>query len=178
MQLKEVYTGEIQEKKAILDENRKLKELLQLHDIPYPSLDNTAAAPNAAISAFAPNPGVFQASQSYVPPASAISSGPTLGGYKAPSRQDLPPVPGAQHQPQPQHQTHSRSASQSQQRLHPMYQQQQRQHQQQQQQQQQQQAGLDHDQLGVDFVLSSVPRQHHDRDYHYSSHHPTQPRAP
>ena len=36
MQLREVYTGSVQERNAVLDENRKLKELLRLHGIAFP----------------------------------------------------------------------------------------------------------------------------------------------
>ncbi len=36
MQLKDIYTGTIKEKNLIVEENRKLKELLRLHGIHYP----------------------------------------------------------------------------------------------------------------------------------------------
>ena len=44
MQLKEVYTGSIQEKNAVADENKKLKDLLRMHGITYNSRDQTTQA--------------------------------------------------------------------------------------------------------------------------------------
>jgi hypothetical protein len=44
MQLKEVYTGSVQEKNAVTNENRRLKALLRMHGIAYQNQEPLSAS--------------------------------------------------------------------------------------------------------------------------------------
>ena len=170
MQLKEVYTGEIQEKKAVADENRKLRELLQLHGISLPNQsrsNSTAAATGGFSSDYSQKP---RARQGISPPASA---GPSMSGFE-PSQAGSTRHGGYQSHFEP-HQHYSQS-----QFLQPQFQSNSTYSQP--HQQRHEQVGLDHEQLGVDFVLASVPHQQSFSSDFYTdpnySQNPSDPRAP
>ena len=131
MQLKETYTGAVQEKIAVANENQKLKDLLRAHGIAYNGLDNSTAAgfptsygddlTNSRSGSFGFKAG-FSKGPNYNPGEDESLSTQTL-------RTGPDPYNG-----------HASYINQ-----------------------QQLQGGMDHDQLGVDFVLASVPRDGHSR---------------
>ena len=134
MQLREVYTGSVQEKNAVADENKKLKDLLRMHGIAYNSRDQTTQPGFPSI-----NPGSSSASQSagyvygqgqgFTSPPNALPSNRSAG--TSPGTFGSSEVFGEQ--PSLRQQTRN----------------------------QQRQGGLlDYDQLGVDFVLASDSRHH------------------
>ena len=147
MQLREVYTGSVQEKNAVADENKKLKDLLRMHGIAYNSRDQTtqAAFPSstnpASSSASQSAAYVYgQAQQGFSPPSNAIRSNRSAGtspGAFGGSEFFGEQTPLGQQQGQDQ---------------------------------QQQGDLLDYDQLGVDFVLASDSR-HHLAPQPYTSYH-------
>jgi hypothetical protein len=124
MQLKETYTGAVQEKIAVTDENRKLKELLRSHGIPYNGQDSSTAAGLPA---------------SYGGSSSGSRSGsyPFTQGFSPPHPDEEPPISTRD--------AINATAAQFSGPPRPF------------QQPQNHQGGMDHDQLGVDFVLASVP---------------------
>ena len=127
MQLKETYTGAVQEKLAVVDENRRLKELLRVHNIVYNSHENgTSNAPTASYPG-----GSSSGSRSASYPFNQTFSPPRLptSGSASPSNSNTA-------------QAGSELIGGPQNTFDPQY----------------QGGGMDHDQLGVDFVLASVPR--------------------
>lgn len=124
MQLKETYTGAVQEKIAATDENRKLKELLRSHGIPYNGQDSSTAAGLPA---------------SY----GGSSSGSRSASY--PFTQGFSPPHPNEESPLSTRDAINATAAQFSGPPRPF------------QQPQNHQGGMDHDQLGVDFVLASVP---------------------
>jgi len=127
MQLKEVYTGTIQEKNSIADENRKLRDLLQIHGIAYDSRGQGGSAARA----FQANPTSsgsrsvtsygFQGTSNFSPQPQTLQSNDTSPGpYSSDLMSDDQALRAQQNQPQ--HQEHN--------------------------------VPLDYDQLGVDFVLA------------------------
>ena len=148
MRLKENFSGTIQEKNAIAEENRKLKELLRMHGINDMSVDGNSNSGGASStyggSVTESRAGSYNYNQSFTPPPSAFSGGASPGMSQA-----------------------IRAGGQQYQGGSPQQQQQQ----QQRQHQQQHNNGMDHDQIGVDFVLASVdPRQGNSRYLPPSSH--------
>ena len=130
MQLKETYTGAVQERLAIEAENQKLKELLQLHGIAFNAQNgNTAANYHASYnggSSTGSQSASYHYNQGFSPP-QHLSSGETSPSTHAAAQAGSELIGGPQSSPS-----------------------------------QQQQGGggsLDQDQLGVDFILASVPRQ-------------------
>lgn len=145
MRLKENFTGTIQEKNAIAEENRKLKELLRMHGINDVSVDgnsNSGGAPSTyGGSVTDSRAGSYNFNPSFTPSPSAFSGDGSPGMSQAVRGVGQQYLGGS---PQLQ---------------------------QQQQRQQQHNNGLDHDQIGVDFVLASVdPRQGTSRYLPPSSH--------
>ena len=135
MRLKENFSGTIQEKNAMADENRKLKEILRMHGITDPSVDGystSGGAPSTYAGSVADSRvGSYAYTQGFSPPHSTISGpdSPMLSQIRSGASGGQ--MMGGSHSNQ--HQQHH-------------------------------QGGLDHDQLGVDFVLASVdPRQGNSR---------------
>ena len=104
MQLKEVYTGSLQEKSVVADENRKLKELLTMHGIAYDNrgggssgyttnLSSTSASQPGASYNFAGSSGFSPQSQTLSPhepsPGPYGLDDPTLGGGQQGPQQGL-----------------------------------------------------------------------------------------
>ncbi|MCJ1379730.1 hypothetical protein MMC17_002833 [Xylographa soralifera] len=123
MQLKETYTGAVQEKLAVVDENRKLKELLRMHGIAYNSHDNgTSTGPAASYpggSSSGSRSASYPFNQTFSPPRLPTSgSASPSNSTAAQAGSEL--IGGPQSAFDPQHQG----------------------------------GGMDHDQLGVDFVLA------------------------
>ena len=126
MQLKETYTGAVQEKLAVADENRKLKELLRMHGIAYDSHDHsTPARPTA----------------SYLGGSSSGSRSASLPFHQTFSPPHLPTSGSVSPSTSAAAQAGSELISGPQSNFDSQY----------------QGGGMDHDQLGVDFVLASVP---------------------
>ncbi|MCJ1288534.1 hypothetical protein MMC34_000062 [Xylographa carneopallida] len=123
MQLKETYTGAVQERLAVIDENRKLKELLRIHNIAYTSPENgTSAAPAAPYhggNSSDSRSASYPYNQTFSPPRL-----PTSGSVS-------PSTSAAAH-------AGSELIGGPQSTFDPHY----------------QGGGMDHDQLGVDFVLA------------------------
>ena len=123
MTLKETYTGTVQERNAVAEENRRLKELLRLHGISDPSVDghSTSGGPTStyAGSVTDSRTGSYNY-QAFSPPPTVIS------GFGSPAMRHI---------------SHGTIEASS-----PL-------------EAQQQQQQVDHDQIGVNFVLASVNRQ-------------------
>ena len=127
MQLKETYTGAVQEKLAVVDENRKLKELLRMHNIAYNGPETGTSTTQAASYFGGGSSGgrstSYPINQSFSPPhlSTSGSASPSNSGA-AQAGSEL--IGGPQSTFDPHYQG----------------------------------GGMDHDQLGVDFVLASVSR--------------------
>ena len=143
MQLKEVYSGTVQEKNVVADENRKLKELLRLHGIPfddseppqdlsqlsvYGSRAGSSSMGGASTSALG-----LQSASNLSPPAQYQSNSTSPQMFGSPSEYTEAQFQAQQRQPAPQ------------------------------------QGSLDYDQLGVDFVLASVSQQPHPQQHRKTS---------
>ena len=147
MQLKEVYTGTVQEKNAFEKENAKLKELLRIHGIAFDeSQSNLGFTPQPSTggpsSSYALSGSNFSPATQYP---SSSASPEVFGGNEAFDPSAFHPQ-GAQ-QPDPTgfqpHQPPQAQALQAPQRNQSTAARQ----------------NLDYDQLGVDFVLASVSRE-------------------
>ena len=195
MQLKEVYAADIQERKAISDENRRLKELLELHGISY-SAYSPAPQSQADSSVFglghspiSTGDGRAHHSNPSLSPLHTQASGTSVGYQSRHGSSDL--LGGSQqsmYAPQDSQSTGSAPQAGNQQHLQQAHRQQQpqtpqqemrfetgpSQGQQPQYNQQHQNVGLDHEQLGVDFVLASVPQNYNSDAYdaHFTSPNP------
>ncbi|MCJ1474261.1 hypothetical protein MMC13_002919 [Lambiella insularis] len=131
MQLKETYTGAVQEKIAVVDENRKLKDLLHLHGISYNSRADSSATGGDFLIPYGNTSSTGSQSASYpynqtFSPLQITSQGSVSPATSAAAQAGSDLIGGSQRTIDPQ---------------------------------QYQGGGMDHDQLGVDFVLASVPRQ-------------------
>ena len=143
MQLKETYTGAVQEKIAVAQENQKLRDLLRTHGIAYNGLDNSTTA------GFPTSYG-----------ASSDDSRAGSLGYKT----SFSPGPNFNSGEEELHSMHNQRTGSDPYNGHPSY-----------INQQQLQGGMDHDQLGVDFVLASVPREGHSQYLSPLTSHPQPP---
>jgi hypothetical protein len=133
MHLKEVYTGTVQEKNAVEQENQRLKELLRIHGIGFDS-GNPAHGQPAGFTqqSISPPPqsstashGLLSAS-TFSPPQQYMSSSSTPEMFGGASDFTDPAAFQAQQTPQQRPPAHAGG-------------------------------NLDYSQLGVDFVLASVP---------------------
>ena len=153
VQLRETFTGTVHERNSIAEENRRLKELLRAHgiaDSPFDGYSVSGGEPSGYAGSVADSrASSYPYTSAFSPAQSTISAGNTSPGMRQMQR---PSVDMFGSLPQ---------GSQQQQQQLQSPQQQFQQQQQQQQSQQPQQGGIDHDQLGVDFVLASVNHQQH-----------------
>ena len=145
MQLKETYTGAVQEKIAVANENQKLRDLLRTHGIAYNGLDNSTTA------GFPTSYG-----------GSSTDSRSGSFGYKS----SFSPGPNFNSREEESLSTQNLRTGPDPYNGHTSY-----------INQQQLQGGMDHDQLGVDFVLASVPRKGHSRYLSPPTRKPHPPRA-
>ena len=154
MSLKETFVHTVAEKNTIAEENQRLKELLQMHGIPPPgglsdsrqSRSQSGGPSNMNISSYTSSAtgsrsgsyAINNNTQGFTPPTTIG----TPDGDLSPKTREAAKVGsellGGHHQPLISPSRHQR-------------------HQQQQHQHQHQQ-GFDHDQVGIDFVLTSVER--------------------
>ena len=154
MQLKEIYEESYNEKQAVVDENKKLKELLRMNGIPYRSREQSSAtafesdpAPGPASSQSASAYGYGMQSQQRLSPVShlqgSVGNSPSFGGSEyytdqsgLSSRSALSPHSALLGSQQQQHQQPQQAPTGAQQTHNPM---------------------VNDYQLGVEFVLASVP---------------------
>lgn len=83
MKLKETYSNVVQDKNAIAEENRKLKDLLRLHGIAFPGLDQHGHNVTGGVSSYGGSSsgsrsGSYSQNRSFSPPT-------TVGSAVAPS---------------------------------------------------------------------------------------------
>ena len=154
VQLRETFTGTIHERNSIAEENRRLKEILRAHgivDSPFDGYSVSGGEPSGYAGSVADSrASSYPYTSAFSPAQSTISGGntsPVMHQMQRPSVDMFGSLPGG---PQQQQQQQQQQQLQGQQQQF-----------QQQQQQQPQQGGIDHDQLGVDFVLASVNHQQH-----------------
>lgn len=149
MQLKEVYTGTVQEKNAVEQENERLRDLLRFHGITYDGSNPLQSG--ADLGGFAPQSGMTAAAPSTA--SHGLMSARSFGSpqqYMA-SAADSPEFFGGSDLNDPHTFTSPSQLQSSQQLLHKPHAPP--------QQPAPPHAGsgnLDYDQLGVDFVLASV----------------------
>ena len=79
MKLKETYSSTVQDKNAIVEENRKLKELLRHHGIAFPGLDQHDHKVAGAVSSYGGSSsgsrsGGYSQNQSFSPPTTVGSA--------------------------------------------------------------------------------------------------------
>ena len=79
MKLKETYSSVVQDKNAIAEENRKLKELLRLHGIAFPGLDQFGQNVAGGVSSYGGSSsgsqsGSYSQNQSFSPPTTVGSA--------------------------------------------------------------------------------------------------------
>lgn len=79
MKLKETYSSVVQDKNAIAEENRKLKELLRLHGISFPGLDQHGHNAAGGVSSYGGSSsgsrsGSYSHNQSFSPPTTVRSA--------------------------------------------------------------------------------------------------------
>lgn len=136
MHLKEVYTGTVQEKNAVEQENQRLKELLRIHGIAFDGHDSSQTQAAGQLAAFPPQSSPpppqsstashgMMSSSAFSPPQQYMSSSTTPEMFGGPG--DFNDPTAFQAQPATQRQPPARGGG-----------------------------NLDYDQLGVDFVLASV----------------------
>ena len=153
MQLREVYKESLQQKNAVVDENRRLKDLLRMHGIAYSSRDQSSTpgyAPESTASASSRSASAYgytqsqRLSPSHTHP--SMSASPSFGGSDffgertplstqqgLPSQSAMGSVMQGQHlQPQVQPQAQRGDSL------------------------------INYDDIGVNFVLESVPQQSSD----------------
>ena len=80
MHLKETFSGTVQEKNAMAEENGKLKELLQLHGISYPSHELHRQSAGIGTSSYGGSSaqsrsGSYNPTQGFSPPTTVNSGG-------------------------------------------------------------------------------------------------------
>lgn len=127
LRLKETYSTTVQERNAVAEENRKLKELLRLHGIAFPSMDS-----------YGSSNGIGRIGSSY----GGSSTGSVSAGFT--HNQSVSPPTTVGQGPSPPAGVDNRGRKESSAGPQgPQY-----------FQQRQQQQGLDHDQIGIDFVLT------------------------
>jgi hypothetical protein len=194
MQLKEVYTGSVQEKNAVTNENRRLKALLRMHGIAYQNQEPLSASSGMLTGGYGESGLGTVGASNYTfaelsPPGASISSATSPSNYESTlgldfsnpnihhqhmrSRQGSSQMSNISATTQASLQTLNTNQPQYQQQISPNLQHLSPHQHPQQQQHQHQQGGLvlDQEQLGVDFVLASVSQSNSAQPL-YSSHHP------
>ena len=83
MQLREVYTGVTQEKNAAVDENKKLKDLLALHGIPFEGQGESSVASYRAAQGSTPDYGLSHGFSPRTGPSSHGTPDPLSGDFFA-----------------------------------------------------------------------------------------------
>ena len=153
MQLRETFTGTVHERNTIAEENRRLRDILRAHGItdsnsPFDGYSLSGGEPSAyAASVAESRASSYPYTSAFSPAQSTISGGNTSPGLRQmprPSVDIFGPLQGAPSQQQSPHQIQGQ-----QQRFPP----------QPPPQAQPQQGEVDHDQLGIEFVLASVNHQ-------------------
>ncbi|KAI9874830.1 MAG: hypothetical protein M1830_009235 [Pleopsidium flavum] len=129
LRLKETFSNTVRERDVVAEENRKLKELLRMHGIAFPGLDSY---------------GNFNGARQGGSPYGDSSTGSTSAGYTM--NQSLSPPTTVGQGPTPPAVSDNRAGKELGAGPQPT-------------QYFQQQQGLDHDQIGIDFVLTYAGQQ-------------------